>query len=156
MAEILVVDDDPDIRNMLVFALEDAGFKVREAGDGESALTALEAQAPDLVVLDLMMPNVDGFGVLRGRRQRGLAPSTRFLVLTAKTAERDFVRGWELGADEYLTKPFDPDRLIQKVRDLLRTSTGVLQERRDAELQKAELLERLESAFSRPRARPRS
>jgi DNA-binding response OmpR family regulator len=155
MAEVLVVDDDPDIRNMLVFALEDAGFRVREAEDGEAALTALEEKAPDVVVLDLMMPNVDGFGVLRGRRQRGLATSTRFLVLTAKTAERDFVRGWELGADEYLTKPFDPDKLIQKVKDLLRTSTGALQERRDAELQKAELLERLESAFSRPRARPR-
>lgn len=155
MSEVLVVDDDPDIRNMLVFALEDAGFKVREAGDGEAALAALEEHPPDLVVLDLMMPNVDGFGVLRGRRQRGLAPSTRFLVLTAKTAERDFVRGWELGADEYLTKPFDPDRLIQMVRDLLRTNASILQERRDSELQKAELLERLESAFSRPRARPR-
>lgn len=155
MSEVLVVDDDPDIRNMLVFALEDAGFKVRKAGDGEAALAALEEHPPDLVVLDLMMPNVDGFGVLRGRRQRGLASSTRFLVLTAKTAERDFVRGWELGADEYLTKPFDPDRLIEMVKDLLRTNASTLQERRDSELQKAELLERLESAFSRPRARPR-
>ena len=151
MAEILVVDDDPDIRNMLVFALEDAGFKVTEASDGENALTALEDHAPDLVVLDLMMPNVDGFGVLRGRRQRGLAPSTRFLVLTAKTAERDFVRGWELGADEYLTKPFDPDELVGRVQELLRTPPAQLQERREQELQKAELLERLESAFSRPR-----
>jgi two-component system OmpR family response regulator len=156
MSEILVVDDDPDIRAMVVFALEDAGFKLREASDGESALAAIEEKAPDLVVLDLMMPNVDGFGVLRTRRQRALAPQTKFLVLTAKTAERDFVRGWELGADEYLTKPFDPDKLIQKVKDLLRTSNSVLQERRDSELQKAELLERLESAFSRPRARPRS
>ena len=151
MPEVLVVDDDPDIRNMLTLVLEDAGFRVREAGDGVAALAALEEKAPDLMVLDVMMPNVDGFGVLRSRRQKALAPSTRVLLLTAKTAERDFVRGWELGADEYLTKPFDVDRLVNKVRELMQTSTSTLQERREAELQKAELLERLETAFSRPR-----
>jgi DNA-binding response OmpR family regulator len=151
MPEVLVVDDDPDIRNMLTLVLEDAGFRVREAGDGVAALVALEEKAPDLMILDVMMPNVDGFGVLRSRRQKGLAASTRVLLLTAKTAERDFVRGWELGADEYLTKPFDVDRLVNKVRELMQTSTSTLQERREAELQKAELLERLETAFSRPR-----
>ena len=151
MAEVLVVDDDPDIRAMLVFALEDSGFLVRQAGDGAAALAALEERAPDCMVLDLMMPNVDGFGVLRGRRQKVLAPETRVLILSCKTAERDYVRGWELGADEYLTKPFDPERLIRRVRELLATSTEVLAQRRDGELQKAELLERLESAFSRPR-----
>ena len=154
MAEVLIVDDDPDIRGMLAFALEDAGFRVREAGDGLQALSSLEEKAPDCMVLDLMMPNVDGFGVLRGKRQKGLAPSTRVLILTCKTAERDFVRGWELGADEYLTKPFDPDRLVNKVKERLSTSSSALQERREAELQKAEMLERLESAFSRPRGRP--
>lgn len=156
MAEVLVVDDDPDIRAMLAFALEDAGFFVRQAGDGAAALAALEERAPDCMLLDLMMPNVDGFGVLRGRRQKGLAPDTRVLILTCKTAERDFVRGWEMGADEYLTKPFDPDRLIRKVRELLATAPETLAKKRDAELQKAELLERLESAFSRPRAHPRA
>ena len=156
MAEVLIVDDDPDIRGMLSFALEDAGYRVREAPDGLSALNSLEEKAPDLMVLDLMMPNVDGFGVLRGKRQKGLAPTTRVLILTCKTAERDFVRGWELGADEYLTKPFDPDRLVSKVKELLDTDHSVLQERRESELQKAEMLERLESAFSRPRGRPAS
>jgi DNA-binding response OmpR family regulator len=151
MPEVLVVDDDPDIRSMLAMVLDDAGFKVREAADGVAALVALEEKAPDLMLLDVMMPNVDGFGVLRSRRQKGLAPGTRVLLLTAKTAERDFVRGWELGADEYMTKPFDIERLVKKIRELMQTSTNVLQERREAELQKAELLERLESAFSRPR-----
>ena len=151
MADVLVVDDDPDIRSMLAMVLDDAGFRVREAADGVAALAALEEKAPDLMVLDVMMPNVDGFGVLRSRRQKGLAPGTRVLMLTAKTAERDFVRGWELGADEYLTKPFDIERLVNKIKELIQTSTATLQERREAELQKAELLERLESAFSRPR-----
>lgn len=153
MAEVLIVDDDPDIRTMIAFTLEDAGHTVRQAHDGLSALAALEEHPPQAMVLDVMMPNLDGFGVLRSRRQRNLAPDTRVLILTCKTAERDFVRGWELGADEYLTKPFDPDRLVAMVASLLRTSPDLLRERRDAELQKAELLERLETAFSRSRGR---
>ena len=151
MAEVLIVDDDPDIRGILAFTMEDAGYVVREAGDGAEAIAAMEKRAPDCVVLDLMMPGVDGFGVLRSKRQLGLAPEARVLILTCKTAERDYVRGWELGADEYLTKPFDPDDLVEKVRALMRSTTAELQERREQELQKAELLERLESAFSRPR-----
>ena len=111
----------------------------------------MEKWAPDCLVLDLMMPGIDGFGVLRSKRQLGLAPEARVILLTAKTAERDYVRGWELGADEYLTKPFDPDELLARVAGLLLASPMDLQERREQELQKAELLERLESAFNRPR-----
>ncbi|HZQ27827.1 MAG TPA: response regulator [Acidimicrobiales bacterium] len=151
MAEVLIVDDDPDIRGILVFTMEDAGFDVREAGNGAEALEELEKRAPDCMVLDVMMPGIDGFGVLRSKRQLGVASETRVLMLTAKTSERDFVRGWELGADDYLTKPFDPDDLVERVRELLRAKPAALQERREAELQKAELLERLESAFNRPR-----
>ncbi len=151
MAEVLIVDDDPDIRGILAFTMEDAGFEIREAGDGAEAIAAMEKRAPDCLVLDLMMPGVDGFGVLRSKRQLGLAPESRVLILTCKTAERDYVRGWELGADEYLTKPFDPDALVEKVEELLRLTPAQLKERRDQELQKAELLERLESAFTRPR-----
>lgn len=155
MREVLIVDDEPDIRGVLAFTLEDAGYSVREAGDGAEAIAALEDHAPDVLVLDLMMPGVDGFGVLRSRRQLGLASDTRVIILTAKTAERDYVRGWELGADEYLTKPFDPDVLLAKVQALLASSPEDLRHRREHELQKAELLERLESAFSRPRVSPR-
>ena len=151
MAEVLIVDDDPDIRGILVFTMEDAGYEVREACDGAEAIAAMETRAPDCLVLDLMMPGVDGFGVLRSKRQLGLAPEARVILLTAKTAERDYIRGWELGADEYLTKPFDPDELLDRVHDLLHATPKDLQERREQELQKAELLERLESAFNRPR-----
>jgi DNA-binding response OmpR family regulator len=119
MAEVLLVDDDPDIRAMLAFTLDDYGFRVREAGDGAQAIAALEAQAPDLMVLDLMMPGIDGFGVLAAMRERGLAPDTRVLILSCKVDERDLVRGYELGADEYVTKPFDPDGLAA-------TSAGLL------------------------------
>ena len=147
-----MVDDDADIRGLLRLTLESYGFAVREAGDGVAALDALSERAPNGMVLDVMMPGLDGYGVLRAMRQRDLAPNTKVLILTCKTEERDYVRGWELGADEYLTKPFDPGELVGRLHELLRTSAEVLQRRREAELQKAELLDRLESAFSRPRA----
>ena len=149
MPEVLIVDDDPDIRGLLGFALEDAGFEVREASDGATALAELEEDAPDLMVLDVMMPGIDGFGVLRAMRQRQLARGTRVLLLTCKTEERDYLRGWELGAHEYLTKPFDPDGLIDRLNELLRADIAVLEEKRQHELQKAELLDRLENAFAK-------
>ena len=151
MAEVLVVDDDPDIRMLVAFALEDSGYAVRQACDGEAALAALEAKAPDLMVCDVMMPGTDGFGVLRGMKSRRLAPNTKVILLTCKTEERDHLRGWELGADEYLTKPFDPEELVARVKWLLQSSKEALAERREAELQKAELLDRLEAAFNRSR-----
>ena len=150
MAEILVVDDDPDIRSLLRLTFESYGHSVREAGDGVAALAALEERVPEAMVLDVMMPKLDGYGVLRAMRQRDLAPTTRVLMLTCKTEERDFVRGWELGADHYQTKPFDPTELVDILQDLLRTPTETLHQRRQAELEKAELLDRLESAFARP------
>jgi two-component system OmpR family response regulator len=151
MAEVLVVDDDPDIRMLVAFALEDSGYTVRQASDGEAALVALEAKAPDAMVLDVMMPGTDGFGVLRGMRAKRIAPDTRVIILTCKTEERDHLRGWELGADEYLTKPFDPEELVSRVKWLLQSSTEQLASRREAELQKAELLDRLEAAFNKSR-----
>jgi two-component system OmpR family response regulator len=149
VAEVLVVDDDPDIRGMLAFTLMDSGFEVRQAADGDAALVALAERAPDCLVLDLMMPGTDGFGVLRAKRQQGLAPDTRVLILTCRTGERDYVRGWELGADEYVSKPFDPERLVLRIAELLAVPVAELAARRDAELQKADLLSRLETAFTR-------
>jgi DNA-binding response OmpR family regulator len=150
VAEILVVDDDADIRMLLRLTLESYGYQVREAGDGLQALESLEERAPDAMILDVMMPRMDGYGVLRAMRQQELAQQTRVLVLTCKTEERDFVKGWELGADDYRTKPFEPEDLVQHLQELLRTSPDILRGRRQAELEKAELLDRLESAFSRP------
>src|SRR5687768_18444680 len=152
MAEVLVVDDDPDIRMLVAFALEDSGYTVRQASDGAAALAALEAKAPDAMVLDVMMPGTDGFGVLRGMKAKRLAPNTRVVVLTCKTEERDHLRGWELGADDYMTKPFDPEELVSRVKWLLQSSAEQLANRREAELQKAELLDRLEAAFNKSRA----
>jgi len=148
----LVVEDEPEAREGIVDLLgRDPEIDVvGAAGSGPDAVAAVAEQAPELLLLDVQMPGLDGFGVLRARRQQGLAPDMRILVLTCKTAERDYVRGWELGADECVTKPFDPEQVVHKVNDLLASPLAALHERREAELQKAELLDRLESAFSRP------
>ena len=145
-----MVDDDPDIRTLIRLTLESFGYSIREAGDGEQALAALVERAPDAMVLDVMMPRMDGYGVLRAMRQRELAAQTKVLLLTCKTEERDFMRGWELGADDYRTKPFEPMELAEHLQELLATSEDTLHRRRQAELEKAELLDRVESAFSRP------
>ena len=150
MRDVLVVDDEPTIRELLVLSLTSEGFNVRHASDGAEALTVLEAEPPDCMVLDVMMPKVDGFGVLRSMRKRQLAPETRVIVLTCRTDERDFVRGWELGADDYVTKPFDPDSLTRKINEVLSIPMEILRERRAAELQKAQILDRLEASLRRP------
>ena len=124
MAEVLLVDDDADIRSMLVFILEEHGFVLREAGDGVEALEALEERPPDVMILDVMMPRLDGLGVLAERAARALAPHTRVVVLSAKVDDRTVVRGYELQADEYLSKPFDPDRLVAIVRRLASAPHG--------------------------------
>src|SRR5580765_3975988 len=120
---VLVVDDDASVRAMLGYLLHDEGYEVREASDGAEAIAELTTEPPDCVILDLMMPNVDGLEVLKARNQRGFAPDTRVLVLTAKTETKDAVWCWEHGADEYLTKPVDPDMLAREVRQLLARSS---------------------------------
>jgi DNA-binding response OmpR family regulator len=121
--EVLIVDDDPDVRGMLAFLLNDEGFAVREAKDGADALDELAKRSPDCMVLDLMMPELDGFKVLEAMRTQDLAASTRVIVFSCKDEERTFVRVWELGADEFLTKPVDPDVISQKVIALLEAGT---------------------------------
>jgi DNA-binding response OmpR family regulator len=150
---VLVVDDDASIRALLGFVLDEQGYDVREAADGESALRELLVDAPDCMVLDLLMPGLDGVEVLRRRRDQQLATRTRVLVLTAKTDAKDAVWCWELGADEFLVKPVDPDRLAREVRLLLARSTSALRRRREEGLREAGERDRLEAAFS-PR-RPR-
>jgi DNA-binding response OmpR family regulator len=146
VAHILVVDDDPDIRRLVSTILE-GEHKVDTAEDGQRALEALSSGLPDLVVLDVMMPLMDGFMVLKQMRVNGLRESTRVLMLTARTAESDWVRGFKLGADGYLTKPFDPDELIGAVGDLLNMSKEQLRGRREEELARAQMLSRLEAIF---------
>jgi DNA-binding response OmpR family regulator len=144
---VLVVDDDASVRAMLGYILHDEGYLVREAEDGADALEELLVDPPDCMVLDLMMPNVDGVEVLRRRKDRSLATRTRVLVLTAKTETRDAVWCWELGADEYLTKPVDPEQLAREVRLLLARTPSELRHRREVGLADARERDRIERAF---------
>jgi len=117
---VLVVDDEPMVREVLVRYLEQAGFLVSTAEDGEDALTAFGESRPDLVLLDLMLPRLDGFEVFR--RMRADA-STPVIMLTARGEETDRVVGLELGADDYVTKPFSPREVVARVHAVLRRST---------------------------------
>ncbi len=117
---VLVVDDDEAVRTLASWQLESDGFTVAQAGDGNEALTAIDADPPDLVVLDLTMPGVGGLDVLR--RVRG-APATEALpviVLSGRSGETDRIVGLDLGADDYLVKPFSPGELAARVRSVLR------------------------------------
>jgi DNA-binding response OmpR family regulator len=145
---VLVVDDDASVRAMLGYLLHDEGYDVREAADGADAIDALTADAPDCMVLDLMMPNVDGVEVLRARRARGFASETRVLVLTAKTDTKDAVWCWELGADEYLNKPVNPEKLAREIRQLMARSSVELERRRTVGLADARTRDALEAAFT--------
>lgn len=114
---ILVVDDEKGLVKLIRLNLEHDGFEVFEANNGAQALDRLRAVLPDLVLLDVMMPDLDGFQVLRMIREVG---STPVIMLTAKGEENDKVRGLELGADDYVTKPFSPRELTSRIRAVLR------------------------------------
>ncbi|HEY8675357.1 MAG TPA: response regulator transcription factor [Candidatus Dormibacteraeota bacterium] len=117
MRTVLVVDDEPEIVRILRDYLERAGFAVLTAGDGEAAVAAARRQRPDLVVLDLTLPSLDGLDVARALRRDGEVP---IIMLTARTEESDRVAGLELGADDYVAKPFSPRELVARVRAVLR------------------------------------
>ena len=114
---LLLVEDDPRIRAALVLGLVDQGYEVIEAGSGESALRLLDRDAFDVVLLDLMLPGMDGFAVCRAVRSRGDLPT---IVITARSGSEDVIRGLEAGADDYVTKPVVPSELAARVRALLR------------------------------------
>jgi DNA-binding response OmpR family regulator len=117
-ASILVAEDQTDIRELLVMNLRSAGYEVEAVADGLAALASQNERASDLLVLDLMMPGLDGLEVCKALRARGR--STPILMLTAKSTELDRVLGLELGADDYLTKPFSLAELLARVKALLR------------------------------------
>jgi DNA-binding response OmpR family regulator len=116
--KLLVVDDDPELRPLVGFALRQASYLVVEAASGEEALTQIERELPDLMILDVNLPGIDGFEVLRRARAGGRR--LPILMLTVRGEEEDLVRGLDLGADDYLTKPFSPRTLLARVRALLR------------------------------------
>ncbi len=116
-ARVLIVDDEPMVRDVLSRYLSGEGFAVDTAGDGEEAMSAVRRAPPDLVVLDLMLPTIDGLEVLRRVRELG---QPGVILLTAKGEETDRVVGLELGADDYVTKPFSPREVVARVRAVLR------------------------------------
>jgi two-component system, OmpR family, alkaline phosphatase synthesis response regulator PhoP len=122
MKTILVVDDERHIVDLLRLYLEKEGFGVVAAADGEAALTLHDRHLPDLVILDLMLPKLDGFEVCRELRRRGETP---ILMLTARSDDIDAIVGLELGADDYVTKPFNPRALVARVKAILRRSGAV-------------------------------
>ncbi|MGB8983445.1 MAG: response regulator transcription factor, partial [Anaerolineales bacterium] len=115
---ILLVDDQPSIVQLARMYLEREGFRVESANDGESALQKVASQHPALVVLDVMLPKLDGFEVCR--RLRASGNPTAILMLTARDEDIDKILGLELGADDYLTKPFNPRELVARVKAILR------------------------------------
>ena len=121
--KILIVDDDPRLRDLVRLALERAGHAVIAAGDGRQALVHAARDAPDLIVLDVGLPEMDGFETCRRIRARSEVP---ILFLTARDDEIDRVLGLELGADDYVTKPFSPRELVARVRAILKRSAGPL------------------------------
>jgi len=114
---ILVVEDEPSIREVVSLYLKRAGFRVIEAKDGVEAFRVLENSPPDLVILDLMLPNVDGFEITRQLRSKGDTP---IIMLTARRSESDRIAGLEMGADDYVVKPFSPQEVVSRVRAVLR------------------------------------
>lgn len=144
---VLVVDDDPLIAGMLRLVLEGEGYEVREAPDGRAALEAVSAHAPDVMVLDMMMPYVDGYGVLTALRDD--AVNTRVVMLTCCSAEEDVARCLEMGADDYLTKPVDVDFLLRTVQGLLEMDMDAVRSRRAEVADAAVLADRVNDVLTR-------
>jgi DNA-binding response OmpR family regulator len=120
--KILVVDDDQELLGLIGFALRQAGYLVIDANDGNKALAVFDREQPDLVILDVNLPGINGFDVCRRIRERSATP---VMMLTVRSSEEDEVKGLDLGADDYLTKPFSPRTLLAHVRALLRRGEGL-------------------------------
>jgi len=124
MKRILVVEDEPAIREMIRFALQKAGLQCEEAGDAEQALLAVASSPPDLVVLDWMLPGMSGVELARRLRREETTVQLPIILLTARVEENDRVHGLEAGADDYVTKPFSPRELVARINAVLRRTRG--------------------------------
>jgi DNA-binding response OmpR family regulator len=150
--KILVVDDDPTMVKLINVNLKLNNYSVVEATSGEQALDVVDAEGLDLVVLDIMMPGVDGWEVLKRIRSNPETQEMPVILVTAKTQDSDVIRGWELGADEYVIKPFNPLLLVEVIKMVLDRSYDERLERRKKQKEKLEVLRSL----SRPRQEPAS
>ncbi|MBV9413263.1 MAG: response regulator [Acidimicrobiia bacterium] len=134
MSTVLIVDDEPDVLLLLRVNLEAAGYRTALAADGEMALAKIDEASPDVVLLDIMMPVMDGWGVLRALSERDNAP--RVVVVSAKSSDRDIVRALTSGALDYITKPFDPDDLVDVVARTINASLDELVENRERTIER--------------------
>src|SRR5690606_35975519 len=121
---VLVVDDEPNIVLSLEFLMQQAGFDVRVARDGEQALAAMREKTPDLVLLDVMIPRGDGYGVCKAVRANPAWRDVRIIMLTAKGRDPEREKGLALGADDYITKPFSTREVVARVKELLGVAPG--------------------------------
>src|SRR3954451_17477623 len=122
-SKILVVDDEPDVVQLIEYNLKGAGYDVITAQDGEEALKKARSSSPDLIILDLMLPQIEGLDVCKILRRDATTADIPIVMLTAKASEPDRVLGLELGADDYVTKPFSPRELVLRAKRLLRTES---------------------------------
>jgi len=120
MQRVLIVDDDPDIQKLVGYNLTQAGFEIAGAASGRKALESVQKQPPDIIVLDIMLPDIDGMEVCRTLRQRDGSRRIPIIMLTARGEEIDRVIGFELGADDYVAKPFSPRELVLRIKSILR------------------------------------
>jgi DNA-binding response OmpR family regulator len=120
VTRVLVVEDDPDIAQLVAHYLEKSGFSVELLANGRDALAAIAARPPDVLVLDLMLPEVDGLEICRLVRANSATSGTPIIMLTARAEESDRIVGLEIGADDYLAKPFSPNELVARIRALVR------------------------------------
>ena len=144
LVKVLVVDDEPEIRDLCRFNLEFAGHEVLLAGTGREALEVLDKERPDFVFLDLMMPEVDGWGVLEAIRTNEETADLPVVLLTARASEEDQIRGWEEGIFDYIVKPFNPLNLAEWVEQAYDPATeGMAEHRRRQALEQLRFLQNL-------------
>jgi DNA-binding response OmpR family regulator len=134
---VLVVEDEASIASFVALYLKNAGYEVATVGNGGDALTAVERNQPSLIVLDLMLPDIDGIEICRRIRQKSDVP---ILMLTARDEDVDKIIGLEVGADDYMTKPFNPRELVARVKSILRRTTPERKERESEVIQHGDLV----------------
>ena len=130
-ARILVVDDEEDILELLRYNISKEGYDVISSENGEDALVAVKRHSPDLIILDLMMPGIDGLDVCKQLKAASETKAIPIIMLTAKSSESDIIVGLELGADDYISKPFSPKVLLARIKSVLRRTTGEATENND-------------------------